>query len=177
MSKPLISAESLQMKPRSSPQRSRSTQCPISPRYVNRAAHRLSGRCMTTLRGCSCLIVSSCATVTLFARQNAPTVAVTGSTDPTEIFCWGCMASGTWAQDPERDGANRPPTLVPFSAHSPPTRRRSGFMPRGTTPAHPTTNAAVIPARWPLPSIEPGRTRMGDTLPISFWAGSNEPSD
>ena len=75
------------------------------------------------------------------------------------------------------DRANRPPTLVPFSAHSPPTRRRSGFMPRGTTPAHPTTNAAVIPARWPLPSIEPGRTRMGDTLPISFWAGSNEPSD
>ena len=74
----------------------------------------------------------------------------------------------TRARDPERDGANRPPTLVPFSAHSPPTRRRSGFMPRGTTPAHPTTNAALIPARWPLPSIEPGRTRMGDTLPISF---------
>ena len=35
-------------------------------------------------------------------------------------------------------------------------------MPRGTTPAQPTTNAAVLPARWPLPSIEPGRTRMGD---------------
>ena len=49
-------------------------------------------------------------------------------------------------------------------------------MPRGTTPAQPTTNAAVLPARWPLPSIEPGRTRMGDTLPISFWAGSNEPT-
>ena len=49
----------------------------------------------------------------------------------------------TRARDPERDGANRPPTLVPFSAHSPPTRRRSWFMPRGTTPAHPTTNAAV----------------------------------
>ena len=83
----------------------------------------------------------------------------------------------TRAQDPERDGANRPPTLVPCSAHSPQTRRRSGLMPRGTTPAQPTTNEAVLPARWPLPSIEPGRTRMGDTLPISFWAGSNEPSD
>ena len=52
----------------------------------------------------------------------------------------------TRARDPERDGANRPPTLVPFSAHSPPTRRRSWLMPRGTTPAQPTTDAAVLPA-------------------------------
>ena len=99
--------------------------------------------------------------------------------------CFHCCSSAlatliqlsTRAWDPERDGANRPPTLVPFSAHSPPTRRRSGFMPRGTTPAHPTTNAAVIPARWPLPSIEPGRARMGNTVPVSFSVVAGEPSD
>ena len=43
-------------------------------------------------------------------------------------------------------------------------------MPRGTTPAHSTTNAAVIPARWPLPSIEPRRTRMGDLFCFVLFA-------
>ena len=83
----------------------------------------------------------------------------------------------TRARDPERDGANRPPTLVPFSAHSPPTHRGSWFMPRGTTPAHPTTNAAVLPTPRPLPSMLPKRTHMGDTVSISFSLVSGEPSD
>ena len=51
-----------------------------------------------------------------------------------------------------------------FGAHSPPTRRGSCFMPRGTARTHLTTDAAILPTPRPLPSIEPGRTRMGDTI-------------
>ena len=37
-------------------------------------------------------------------------------------------------------------------------------MPRGTAPAQRTTNAAAIPALYPLPSIEPGQTKS------YFWS-------
>ena len=37
--------------------------------------------------------------------------------------------------------------LVRFGAHSPPTRRTSCFMPRGTARARLTTNAAILPTR------------------------------
>ena len=41
-----------------------------------------------------------------------------------------------------------------YTAHSP-TRRRSWFMPQGTTRAQMTTHAAILPSLQPLPSIEP----------------------
>ena len=53
--------------------------------------------------------------------------------------------------------------LVLFGAHSPLARCRSWFMPRGTTRAELTTDAAILPTLRPLPSIESGRTRTGDT--------------
>ena len=62
-------------------------------------------------------------------------------------------------------------------AHSPPTRRGSWLMPRGTATAQLTTDAAALPALQPLPIIEPGRTCMGNTPPVSFWVGLDEPRD
>ena len=53
----------------------------------------------------------------------------------------------------------------------------SGLCPGGTTRAELTTAAAMLPTLQPLPSIEPGRTRMGDAPPVSFWVVSNEPND
>ena len=67
--------------------------------------------------------------------------------------------------------------LARFGAHSPPTRHGSCFMPRGTARTHLTTDTAILPTPRPLPSIEPGRTRMGDTVPISFSVVLGEPSD
>ena len=46
-------------------------------------------------------------------------------------------------------------------------------MPRGTSQAYLTTDAAILPTPPPLPSIEPGRARMGNTPPVSFWMGSD----
>ena len=74
----------------------------------------------------------------------------------------------TRARDPERDGANRPPTLVPFSAHSPQTRPRSGFMPRGTTPAHPTTNGLFFDHPRPVSPIQSPSGGSGSACKISF---------
>ena len=51
--------------------------------------------------------------------------------------------------------------LVRFGAHSPPTRRTSCFMPRGTARAHLTTDAAILPTPRPLPSMLPERTLHG----------------
>jgi hypothetical protein len=86
---------------------------------------------------------------------------------------------------------HRPPTVPParrsqealvhwcglVHMHSPPTRRGSCFMPRGTARAHLATDAAILPTPWPLPSIEPRQTCMGDTVPISFSVVPGEPSD
>ena len=62
-------------------------------------------------------------------------------------------------------GLGQAGVLVLFGAHSPPTRRRSWFMPRGSARAQLTTDAAILPTLRPLPSIQPKRTRMGDTPP------------
>ena len=95
--------------------------------------------------------------------------------------CSSALATLLPPSTPDRAAGSEVPgsagALVRFGAHSPPTRRGSCFMPRGTARTHLTTDAAILPTPRPLPSIEPGRTRMGDTVPISFWTGSNEPSD
>ena len=95
--------------------------------------------------------------------------------------CSSALATLLPLLTPDRAAGSEVPgstgALVRFGTHSPPTRRGSCFMPRGTARTRPTTDAAILPTPRPLPSIEPGRTRMGDTVPISFWTGSNEPSD
>ena len=84
----------------------------------------------------------------------------------------GCFRSCTsvlamvlelWSHSAVLGGAG---VLVLFGAHGPPTRRRSWFMPRGTTRAQLATYAAILPTLKPCPSIGPGGTHMGDTPPI-----------
>ena len=95
--------------------------------------------------------------------------------------CGSALATLLPPSTPDRAAGSEVPgsagALVRFGAHSPPTRRGSCFMPRGTARTHLTTDAAILPTPRPLPSIEPGRTRMGDTVPISFSVVSGEPSD
>ena len=95
--------------------------------------------------------------------------------------CGSALATLLPPSTPDRAAGSEVPgsagALVRFGAHSPQTRRGSCFMPRGTARAHLTTDAAILLTLWPLPSIEPGRTRMGDTVPISFSVVSGEQSD
>ena len=86
--------------------------------------------------------------------------------------CSSALATLIPLSTPDRAAGSEVPgsagALVRFGAHSPPTRRRSCFMPRGTAQAYLTTDAAILPTLQPLPSMLPKRTRMGDTVPISF---------
>ena len=95
--------------------------------------------------------------------------------------CGSALATLLPPSTPDRAAGSEVPgsagALVRFGAHSPPTRRRSCFMPRGTARARLTTDAAILPTLQPLPSMLPERTRMGDTVPISFSVVSGEPSD
>ena len=95
--------------------------------------------------------------------------------------CRSALAALLPPSTPDRAAGSEVPgsagALVRFGAHSPPTRRRLCFMPRGTARTHLTTNAAILPTPRPLPSMLPKRTRLGDTVPISFSVVSCEPSD
>ena len=95
--------------------------------------------------------------------------------------CGSALATLLPLSTPDRAAGSEVPgsagALVRFGAHSPPTRRRSSFMPRGTARTHLTTNAAILPTPQPLPSMLPKRTCLGGTVPISFSVVSGEPSD
>ena len=95
--------------------------------------------------------------------------------------CGSALATLLPLLTPDRAAGSEVPgsagALVRFGAHSPPTRRGSCFMPRGTARTHLTTDAAILPTPRPLPSMLPKRTRLGDTVPISFSVVSCDPSD
>jgi len=65
--------------------------------------------------------------------------------------CGSALATLLPPSTPDRAAGSEVPgsagALVRFGAHSPPTRRRLCFMPRGTARARLTTNAAILPTR------------------------------
>jgi hypothetical protein len=65
--------------------------------------------------------------------------------------CGSALATLLPPSTPDRAAGSEVPgsagALVRFGAHSPPTRRTSCFMPRGTARARLTTNAAILPTR------------------------------
>ena len=97
--------------------------------------------------------------------------------------CGSALATLLPPSTPDRAAGSEVPgsagALVRFGAHSPPIRRRSSFMPRGTARTHLTTNAAILPTPWPLPSMLPKRTRLGNTVYLipSRWFRVNQATE
>ena len=169
--------------------------------WVRPAAHRASCQFSILLRQ-QCIVMHACCGL----PRNAPTCGIcplswrkntffrrldlrpcgTATKHPSTSLvgfrtCGSALATLLPPSTPDRAAGSEVPgsagALVRFGAHSPPTRRGSCFMPRGTARTHLTTDAAILPTPRPFPSIEPGRTRMGDTVPISFSVVSGEQSD
>ena len=89
--------------------------------------------------------------------------------------CGSALATLLPPSTPDRAAGSEVPgsagALVRFGAHSPPTRRGSCFMPRGTARTRPTTDAAILPTPWHglYPALSPDEPAWG--IPYLFPSG------
>ena len=88
--------------------------------------------------------------------------------------CGSALATLLPPSTPDRAAGSEVPgsagALVRFGAHSPPTRRGSCFMPRGTARTHLTTDAAMLPTpRGLYPALSPDEPAWG--IPYLFPSG------
>ena len=98
--------------------------------------------------------------------------------------CGSALAALLPPSTPDRAAGPEVPgsagALVRFGAHSPPTRRGSCFMPRGTARTHLTTDAAILPTvlRGLYPALSPDEPAWGILyLFPSQWFRVNQETD